>query len=186
MKKILLFILFAYTAFFAQAQNYLISNYHNQTITTCSGTFYDSGGNRGNYTAGESYIVTITPSTNGVVANITFNSFTVGIGDILEVYDGTSINAPLLNIYSNGNSPVGIVIRPSLLNSTRSLTLRWTSATTNAGWAAALSCGIPCQDFSVDLSSSTPPYVLDSGVYVIDVCQGDTIYFTASPNFYFN
>jgi gliding motility-associated-like protein len=168
------------------AQNYLISNYNNQTISTCSGTFYDSGGNGGNYAGGESYVVTIAPATTGNAANISFTTFTVGIGDVLEVFDGPNVNSTLLNIYSNGNSPVGITIRPSLFNYTQSITLRWTSTTSNIGWSANLTCGTPCQNFTATLASSTPPFVMDSGVYIIDVCQGDSVTMTASANFPFN
>ena len=168
------------------AQTYLISSYNNQTITTCSGSFYDSGGPSGGYVANQSYKVTFAPLTSGTYSNLTFTSFNVAIGDMLEVFDGASIASPLIGIYNNGNSPVGITIRPSLFNVGGKLTLRWTSVGASSGWSALVACGVPCQDFNTVITSSTPPFTIDSGIYFIDICPGDSVSLNASANFPYN
>ncbi len=168
------------------AQTYLISTYNNQTISSCSGNFYDSGGPSGGYGTGESYVVTFAPATSGSYTNMTFSSFSVGIGDMLEVFDGPNVSSTLIGVFNNGNSPVGVAIRASLFNFSGKLTFRWTSVHTGAGWAAAVSCGLPCQDFNSLITSSTPPFVLDSGRYLIDICPGDTVTLHASANFPYN
>ena len=183
-KHLLIFLISFAVISFADAQTYLISSYNNQTITTCSGTFYDSGGASSGYIAGQSYVVTFKPTTN--FSNITFTSFSVAIGDMLEVFDGADVNATLIGIFNNGNSPVGQTIRATFLGSQGKLTFRWTSVGAGTGWAANVSCGIPCQSFSTAITSSTPPFTLDSGIYYIDICPGDTVSLHASATFPLN
>lgn len=183
--KSLILILFLSFGNFLSAQTYLISSYNNQTINTCSGSFYDSGGPSGGYAANQTYVVTFAPNSSGY-ANVSFTSFSVSIGDMLEVFDGATVNAPLIGIYNNGNSPVGQVIRASLFNIGGKLTFRWTSVNTGAGWAATFSCGVPCQDFNAIITSSTPQFTIDSGIYFIDICPGDSVSLTASASFPYN
>ncbi len=168
-----------------KAQTYIISSYNNQTITTCSGTFYDSGGPNGGYTSGQSFITTIAPSSSGF-SNVVFTSFSVSIGDMLEVFDGSSVTSPLIGIYNNGNSPIGQTIRASLFNPGGKLTFRWTSVGTGSGWAATIGCGVPCQNFNAVLVSSTPQYTTNNGIYYIDICPGDTVKLKSSAVFPYN
>ncbi len=186
MKYILTILLLTTIALKGFSQTYLINNYHNQTITSCSGTFYDSGGPTGNYVANQDYTVSFVPNTFGTFANLIFTSFNVGIGCKLEIFDGADINAPLIGIYNNGNSPVGQIIRPSLFNPTGKLTVRWRSVATGVGWAATVACGYPCQDFTTVITSSTPPYTLDSGIYYIDICPGDSVSLHGTASFPYN
>ncbi|HET6990903.1 MAG TPA: CUB domain-containing protein [Bacteroidia bacterium] len=100
--------------------------------TTTSGTIYDSGGAGGNYTDDERNIWTISP-TAATSVTLTFNSFnTENTWDYLYIYDGNSVNAPLIGYYTGTNSPGTIV------SSGGSLTLEFRSdcATTAAGWDA--------------------------------------------------
>ncbi len=184
----IIYILFGilFSSLSLKAQTYLISNYNNQTISTCSGTFLDSGDSTGNYSTNESYTVTLAPGNNSSFIHIVFNSFNVGIGDQLEVYDGANTSAPLIAIFNNGNSPVGYTLQPSFYNFTAKLTIKWTSVTSNAGWDATLSCGYPCQDFNTTLIYSNPPFTIDSGIYFIDICPGDSVELLASASFGLN
>ena len=177
-------IIFIISIGYTYGQTYNINTYNGQTISSCSGTFYDSGGPTGTYSAGESYVVTLSPTTN--FSNLTFNSFNVTIGDMIEIFDGADVNAPLIAIYNNGNSPIGQTIRASFLGTQGKLTIRWTSVGSAAGWDATLSCGIPCQSFNTIITQSTPPFTIDSGIYFIDICPGDTVVLRASANFYMN
>ena len=182
-KLIIIFFGLVFWTFSLEAQTYLISNYNNQTITTCSGTFYDSGGSTGNYSTGEDYTVTIGPNTGSVYIHLVFNSFSVGIGDQLEVYDGASTASPLIAIFNNGNTPVGFTLQPSFYNFSAKLTLRWTSVTAGSGWDASISCGPPCQNFNTILTYSDPPYSIEGGIYYIDICPGDSVELRASANY---
>ncbi|CAN5126719.1 hypothetical protein BH09BAC5_BH09BAC5_23080 [soil metagenome] len=103
------------------------------TYTTATGTLYDSGGASGNYSDDERTIWTISP-TAATSVSISFNSFnTENTWDYLYIYDGNSVNAPLIGYYTGTNSPGTIV------STGGSLTLEFRSdcATTAAGWNAS-------------------------------------------------
>jgi gliding motility-associated-like protein len=185
-KDLLLLIIIAFISNYSWAQIYNINAYNGQTISSCSGNFFDPGGSGGAYVGNQTYTVTFAPGTAGTVSNITFTSFSVGIGDALEVYDGATVAAPLMNIYNNGNSPVGQTIRPSFFNVGGKLTFKWTSVGTGIGWAAMVHCGFPCQNFSTILTNSTPPFVIENGRYIIDICPGDSVSLHAASSFPLN
>lgn len=101
--------------------------------TTSSGTFYDSGGSSGNYANDERLIWTISPASATNVT-VSFTSFNVeNTWDYLYVYDGNSINAPLIGYYTGTQNP-GIIT-----SSGSSLTFEFRSdcATIGAGWNAS-------------------------------------------------
>ncbi len=183
-KIILLFSILFISIGTIYSQTYEIDQYNGQTITSCGGSFYDSGGQSSGYTSGESYIVTFAPTTN--FSNVTFNSFNVVIGDMLEVFDGADVSAQLIAIYNNGNSPVGQTVRASFLGSQGKLTFRWTSVGASSGWDATVSCGVPCQSFNTIITQSTPPFTIEDSIYFIDICPGDTVQLRASADFYLN
>lgn len=101
--------------------------------TTATGTIYDSGGASGNYTDDERSVWTIAPASATSVT-LTFNSFSVeNTWDYLYIYDGNSVNAPLIGYYTGTNSPGTIV------STGGSLTLEFRSdcSTTGTGWNAS-------------------------------------------------
>jgi len=186
MKKALYIFIILFWSLGGFSQVYNISTNNGQNITTCSGTLYDSGGSNGNYSANETYTITFTPATVGAYINLDFTSWVVGAGDALEIFDGPSVSSPSYGVVNAGLSPVGMIIGASILNATGSVTLKWTSTSSAAGWAATVSCGLPCQNYSITLQSSTPPFHIDSGYYYIDVCPSDSITFTATGNYGLN
>lgn len=130
----------------AYAQNY---NMGNSSISTCSGNFYDSGGNGAgagaNYNNNENYTMTFCSSTPGQCVRLTFTAFNIESGfDYLRIYNGSTTGAPLLGTYTGTTSP-GTVTATS-----GCLTLQFTSdgSINYAGWAATVSCvtcpGGPC------------------------------------------
>ena len=77
------------------AQSYTMTN---GSISTCSGTFLDPGGNA-NYPNNANYTYTIC-SSNGTHVNALFTLFkTQSNADFLYVYDGNSTSAPLMGTY---------------------------------------------------------------------------------------
>ena len=100
--------------------------------TTSSGTIYDSGGASGNYLNDERSVWTIAPSAATSVT-LTFNSFNVeNTWDYLYIYNGSSVNSPLIGYYTGTNSP------GTIISTGGSLTLEFRSdcATTAVGWNA--------------------------------------------------
>jgi N-acetyl-anhydromuramyl-L-alanine amidase AmpD len=100
--------------------------------TTASGTFYDSGGASGNATDLERSIWTISPAGAAKVT-LNFTSFNLeSKSDYLYLYDGNSINAPLIGKYTGTTSP------GTITSSGSSITAEYRSdcSTTSVGWAA--------------------------------------------------
>ncbi|MBK6347764.1 MAG: PKD domain-containing protein [Bacteroidales bacterium] len=115
---------------------YLMSN---GTVTTCSGSFYDSGGEAGSYANSENFTLTFLPATSGAMVRATFSAFNTESGyDYLYVYNGTDATAALLGTF-NGTAIPGVM---TANNPAGALTFRFTSdgSATRVGWAAAISC----------------------------------------------
>ena len=154
----------------------------NMTYTTCSGTFYDSGGSGGTYAASETRTVTFCPSTSGAKIKIVFSSFdTESSLDYLYIYDGPNTSASLLGTYT-GTTLASSTVQASASNASGSLTFKFTSdASLNySGWAASLSCILPCQTITSVFNSSSPA---PDGNDIIRLCQGQSITFNGSGNF---
>ena len=123
-------------AYITVAEAYLM---HNGTINTCNAIFYDSGGAENPYQNGEDYTMTILPSSENAKLEINFISFkTESNFDIISVYDGTSLDAPLIGSYSGNHGP-GTV---TATNPEGALTIRFISDELQeaAGWTAQISC----------------------------------------------
>ncbi len=161
------------------AQIYKINSYSGQTVTTCSGTFTDMGGTNNNYSGTQDDSITFCPSTAGASIELDFTQFDIANGDALALYDGPNTSFNQLATFNSTLSPVGMLISASILNPSGCLTLHWTSSGNAPGWQAGISCGLPCQNYSVELLSSSPPFHLDTGFYYIDVCPGDSVSITA-------
>jgi hypothetical protein len=116
----------------------------NTNVTTCSGTFYDSGGPASAYSASENYTKTFTPSTPGTMMRVTFTAFNTESGyDYLYVYNGPTTGSPQV-----AGSPFNGSTLPPVITSSAAggeLTFRFTcdAIVQNPGWAATLSCFTP-------------------------------------------
>ena len=87
------------TGFRTYSQTYRIDLNDGDTITTCSGTFYDSGGAGGNYGNNENFTVTFC-SDNGGNMGLDFSVFEVRVGDTVFIYDGPTTASPLIGAFS--------------------------------------------------------------------------------------
>jgi hypothetical protein len=140
----------------------------NTTITTCSGTLYDSGGPFAAYQNSENYTLMLVPSTANAMASYTFNTFSTESGfDYLYIYDGNSTSAPLVGQYNGSTIPPAY----TATNSTGILTFKFTSdgSITYPGFDVSLSCVVP------PMCSGTP----NSGTAAISSPTG-------CPSFVFN
>lgn len=103
-----------------------------QSITATSGNLYDSGGASNDYYHDERLFWLIQPpQTNSIT--LTFNSFNVEQDwDYMFIYDGNSVNSPLLGVYTGTNSP------GTITSSGGSLLIEFRSdcATAAPGWEA--------------------------------------------------
>jgi len=119
-------------------------NMSNTTVTACSGVFYDSGGNSGNYSNSENYTMTIC-ATAGMYPRVQFTSFetefaTTPTTDWLKIYNGNSTTAPLIGSWFNTNSP------GTITGTNTCLTYQFHSdgSVNRIGWEANISCVSLC------------------------------------------
>ena len=176
MKKILFISLSIMIFSSAKAQIYEMDQVNGQTINTCSGIFYDSGGSGGFYQNSENYTVTFCPSTANTSINLDFTLFQLGTGDQLCVFDGINTSATSFGCFSN-TVPASSA-QASSTNTTGCLTLTFSSdnSSINQGWQANVSCVLPCQTVLSELASAIPsPVPLVDGY--IDICPGETVQF---------
>lgn len=170
MKQILLLALFVFVFQPFRAQTYIMGN---TTIATCSGTFLDPGGNA-DYPVGNNSTMVINPGVAGQFVTVNFAWFNIQQDwDVLYAYDGNSVAAPLIGIFSGTNSPG--LIRASSANATGSLTFRfisnWWTSGPEPGWSATIAC---------TAAGGSPVYSMKNGGNYT-VCSG-TFYDSGGAN----
>ncbi|MCF8367096.1 MAG: T9SS type A sorting domain-containing protein [Bacteroidales bacterium] len=123
-------------------------NMANETVTTCVGYFYDSGGPGSEYGNSEDLTMTFLPGSGDDMIMVEFTSFDVENNyDYLYIYNGPNTSAEQFagSPFSGTSSPGTLIA----LNSEGAITFKFTSdgSVTNAGWEAAVSCynisGVP-------------------------------------------
>lgn len=181
MKNILFLFLLFCLGQLTFAQTYNISQ--GGTVNTCSGTFYDSGGNAGNYSLGEDYTMTFCPSTPGQKISLQFTSFDIDgtNNNVICFYDGVGITGTSYGCNSNLDN-LGLPFSVTSNDPSGCLTITFNSVSaiaTGTGWSALISCTTPCQQVFSVLNFTDPPSV---GGYV-DICPGDTVTFYGLGNY---
>jgi hypothetical protein len=115
------------------AQDYLMNN---TADTSCTGSFYDSGGAGGNYGNYQNQTKTFV-SGNGNRLQFNFQSFNLyNSSDYLRIYDGPTSNYPLIGSFSNNQSP-GLV---ESSGETITFVFYSSSSGNSSGWHALISC----------------------------------------------
>lgn len=133
----------------------------NQTQVDCDGKLLDNGGLGGDYENNINAVITIAPPGASHVELI-INSIDIQAGsgatcdnDVLEIFDGNSVNAPSLGAFCNGS-----VIPPTISSRFSTVTVRFTSngSVTAAGfdidWLCKPSTTVPSVEFLVSSDSS--------------------------------
>jgi gliding motility-associated-like protein len=178
-KPLLLIAIVVLTVNICQGQNYSLNNgfVNGQTITTCTGTFYDRG-ITGNYSNNENYTVTFCPATPNTRMRMDIDQMALAGGDTLWVHDGPDANAPLISILDLNSTGANAIIAN---NNGGCLTVTFKSDNnlTSTGWLIRLRCAAPCQSIVGNITTNPPK---DANGYV-SVCLGEQITFTANINF---
>jgi hypothetical protein len=153
-------------------------NMTNGSSSTCTGTFYDSGGAAGNYGNSQFFTYTICSSVPGNPVQLNFTSFSIENNfDFLTIYNGPSTASPLIGTYTGTGSP-GLVTA-----SGDCLTLVFTSdgIISGLGWAATITCvtpppppcGTPTTfNFTGGIQNFVVPAGVTSLVVVVEGAQG--------------
>ena len=153
----------------------------NGSITTCSGTLYDSGGESSNYSNNENFILTICPDNLEGRTRLDFQEFFTQLNaDIMTIYDGDTTTAEIIGIYAGTDSP-GLVVA-GFDNTSGCLTVEFISNGSGniEGWTANISCTMPCQDITAQIDSTMP---VANAEGIIEVCVGDNINLNGSGIF---
>ena len=102
-------------------------------VNAANGTLYDSGGANGNYTDDERKLWLIQPSNAGTIT-LNFSQFALEPAyDFMFIYDGNSLQSPLIGMYSGNQNP------GTITSTSGSLLLEFRSdcGTAAAGWTAS-------------------------------------------------
>jgi PKD repeat protein len=128
------------------------------TVSTCSGTFFDPGGNAANYSNNQDFSMLFKPGIDGSKLQFIFNSFNLEAAatcnkDYLKIYNGSNAFSALIGTYCGTNSPGTVTASNDegallfVFHSNGSINM--------AGWAADISCtAIPTAN--VTAFSATP------------------------------
>ncbi|RKE90870.1 PKD domain-containing protein, partial [Ichthyenterobacterium magnum] len=175
-KAILIFFLMSSAVTFAQ--DILMQN---GTATQCSGVLYDSGGEFANYSSGESLVFTICPENPGELSQLDFTDFNIQAGaDSMTIYNGDSTAAPAFGTFDGNTLPPSV--RATSDNGSGCITVEFTSdaSGTFSGWAATISCFLPCQTINSQIDTATPA---PNGDGYIWVCPNEDVTLTGSGVF---
>lgn len=144
-------VAFCLAAFTADAQSYEIDAYNGQTVTTCSGTFYDSGGSGAGYANNENYSMTFCSANGNYLAfdfstagNLNIES---GTGDTLYFYNGTSATGTPIAFLTSSDDVSFTQLMINTLSTCVTVVWHSNSTATDGGWNAVISCTNPptCQ-----------------------------------------
>ena len=154
-------------------------------ITDCDGNFYDSGGSFNRYQHNENFTTTICPDgTDGTHIQLYILYMDLSFGDEMCFYDGTTTTAPLIACTDVFPSDGPYFIEATAPNTTGCVTVTFTSNDQGLGdgWEAQIHCVPACQNIVAELSNTDPPAVPSTNGW-IDICQGETVEFTARGNY---
>jgi len=184
MKKILIIIIFLIVSTFLYSQTiYKIDTYNGQSVITCNGLLYDSGGDTINYSNNETY--TISFGSNNQLNNsckVFFQKFDIHPTDTLYIYDGATTNSQLIGAFNNSNTLYLNYIQASVYNYSGKLTFKFVSDSSiiGSGFKAQISCSLPCQNFiSLIDTINTHPYPNNN---LISTCE-NSISFVGKGNY---
>jgi len=139
MKNMYLLLALMCTVALTAQNTYNAPEFGDFEINDCNGILYDAGGPDAPYTDDNEAYIYIN-GTSGEALSLTFTQFDVeGHFDFLTIYDGSSINSPLVGTYTGLNLPNNG--NPILLSGTSCLLVFTSDFTiTGAGFAMNFDC----------------------------------------------
>ncbi len=144
----LLALLFLLSTFSGAGQSYEIDTYNGQTVNTCSGTFYDSGGNGSNYANNENYSMTFCSSSGQYLTfdfSQTSSSLNIesGTGDTLYFYNGTTATGTPIAFLTSSDDVSFTQLMINTLSTCVTVVWHSNGSTVDGGWAAIIGCTNP-------------------------------------------
>ncbi len=149
-------------------------------ITACEGAFFDSGGQSGNYSAGESLVTTIcSDGSSGSHIRMFFASLQLASGDTLFFYDGADTTANRFNFLAPSFNGKPYIIQSTAANPGGCLTIQFKSdmLEDSLGWSATFQCIQSCQNIQSAIVSSAPD-IMPADTGYVNSCPGNLIQLT--------
>jgi gliding motility-associated-like protein len=150
-------IIFVNVNLVAQVSEISLSNASNgQTFSTCQSLFLDSGGQTGEYSNNESYVITICPDSPGDVISIFFTVFSLDPTDLIAgptsnadriiIYDGDNTSATIVG-EGTGDQYAQYIFKATPINPSGCLTIQFLSNNIGTGnFSFLATCTTPCAD----------------------------------------
>jgi len=138
-------LLFANAAF---PQTYEIDAYNGQVVTTCGGSFYDSGGSGGNYANNESFSMTFC-SASGQYLTFDFSlsssslNLDAGTGDTLYFYNGTTATGTPIAFLTSSDDVAFTQLMINTLSTCVTVVWHSDGSAVDGGWNAVIACENP-------------------------------------------
>jgi PKD repeat protein len=143
-------------------------------LNTTSGTFYDSGGQSGNYANDERKLWLIAPP-GATSVTLTFSSFNLENNwDFLFIYNGNNTSSPLIGKYTGTNSPGTVTSSGGAIL----VEFRSDCATTAAGWAASWTSNAtppPPSDLTPPTTQILPPANWVTQDFIVNFNDADNV-----------
>jgi hypothetical protein len=124
-------------------------------ITSPMGLFEDRSGPLADYAADQTCSWLIAPEDSVTSIILKFNAFEIASGDVINIYDGEDVSAPLLVSYTEGSVPEEL---------------------TTTGDRAFI-------EFLTDANSEAPGFVIEFNSNVVNFCGGTTTFSEPSGSF---
>jgi len=144
------------------------------TVSNLSGTFFDSGGTTGNYQNDERFIWKF-EAPNSTNVTVDFTSFDVELDwDRLFIYDGDSINDPIIGVWTGTNSPGQITSTGGSLV----VEFRSDCGTTSPGWNATYTISVSAvapTDSVAPTTAIVPNSTWNTADFTVNFTDNDTL-----------
>jgi len=157
------------------AQDFVLGN---GDITACSGAFFDSGGQSGNYAPEESLVATIcADGSSGTHIRMNFTALHLASGDTLFFFDGIDTLAPRIAFLAPSFNGKSYIIQSSAANPGGCLTVHFKSdiLEDSLGWAASFQCIQSCQNIQSAIDGSLPEIRMEGDNGYLNSCPGNRI-----------
>lgn len=135
------------------------------TVSYCNADFLDAGGG-GSYGDNESFTMVICSGNHAEdpssMVQLAFNTFSLGAGDMMIIYDGVGTGGPVLET-GTGTNFAGMVVQAADASGCVTVVFQSDGSGTGTGWTGLITCSVLC----------TPPIGVVAPTGLLELCQDE-------------